>query len=388
MKQAVAFSLLTLAALAAQAADLKIGVAEALSGGAAQYGVAIRNGFELAAAEINAAGGINGNKIELVIADEQGKKEEAINGLQEADLPGQGADGVRADAVELGPGRRPDRQGRQDRGVRHLQHRRRHHLDRRPRVPQLGDRGRRAARVTMRDRGQARRHQEGRGASTATTTPSRRAATTSSRSRARPSLKIAVTGDRDLCQGRRRLQGAADQDQSRQSGRHRLLLPWPRKPRNIILQTRALGMKQPFIGGNGLNSVEAVRDRQGRRRRHRDVGSPWSAENPAPANQKFIAAYRARIQGRARPVRRPGLRRDVHRQRGAEVDQADRQPGERPRRAVRAALPAVRIDRRHRRRSSSARRPRPAASRSATTRSRIVSVIVNIARGGKFVPLK
>ena len=64
---------------AAQAADLKIGMAEALSGSAAQYGVAIRNGFELAAAEINAAGGINGNQIALVVADEQGKKEEAIN---------------------------------------------------------------------------------------------------------------------------------------------------------------------------------------------------------------------------------------------------------------------------------------------------------------------
>ena len=63
----------------AQAADLKIGVAEALSGGAAQYGVAIRNGLELAADEINAAGGINGDKIQLIVADEQGKKEEAIN---------------------------------------------------------------------------------------------------------------------------------------------------------------------------------------------------------------------------------------------------------------------------------------------------------------------
>jgi branched-chain amino acid transport system substrate-binding protein len=66
-------------ATAAQAADLKIGVAEALSGGAAQYGMAIRNGFQLAADEINAAGGINGDKIVLVVEDEQGKKEEAIN---------------------------------------------------------------------------------------------------------------------------------------------------------------------------------------------------------------------------------------------------------------------------------------------------------------------
>lgn len=66
-------------ATAAQAADLKIGVAEALSGGAAQYGMAIRNGFQLAADEINAAGGVNGDKIVLVVEDEQGKKEEAIN---------------------------------------------------------------------------------------------------------------------------------------------------------------------------------------------------------------------------------------------------------------------------------------------------------------------
>ncbi|MEN3295454.1 MAG: branched-chain amino acid transport system substrate-binding protein, partial [Burkholderiales bacterium] len=63
----------------AVAADIKIGVAEALSGGAARYGVAIKNGFTLAADEINAKGGINGNKIALVVEDEQGKKEEAIN---------------------------------------------------------------------------------------------------------------------------------------------------------------------------------------------------------------------------------------------------------------------------------------------------------------------
>ena len=63
----------------ASAADVKIGVAEALSGGAAQYGVAIRNGLQMAADEINAAGGVNGNKLQLVVEDEQGKKEEAIN---------------------------------------------------------------------------------------------------------------------------------------------------------------------------------------------------------------------------------------------------------------------------------------------------------------------
>lgn len=61
------------------AGEIKIGVAEALTGNAAQYGVPIRKGFEIALGEINGAGGIHGNKIELVIEDEQGKKEEAIN---------------------------------------------------------------------------------------------------------------------------------------------------------------------------------------------------------------------------------------------------------------------------------------------------------------------
>ena len=70
---------LTLFLQNATAAEIKIGVAEALTGNAAQYGVPIRKGFELAAGEINAAGGINGQKLELIIEDEQGKKEEAIN---------------------------------------------------------------------------------------------------------------------------------------------------------------------------------------------------------------------------------------------------------------------------------------------------------------------
>jgi branched-chain amino acid transport system substrate-binding protein len=80
--QQVVFSAIALAALScggAIAGELKLGVAEALTGNAAQYGLPIRKGFELAVSEINAGGGINGNKIQLVIEDEQGKKEEAIN---------------------------------------------------------------------------------------------------------------------------------------------------------------------------------------------------------------------------------------------------------------------------------------------------------------------
>jgi branched-chain amino acid transport system substrate-binding protein len=79
LRKTLVLAAATLVGGGTQAADIKIGLAEALSGGAAQYGVPIRNGFQLAADEINAKGGINGNKIQLVIEDEQGKKEEVIN---------------------------------------------------------------------------------------------------------------------------------------------------------------------------------------------------------------------------------------------------------------------------------------------------------------------
>jgi len=81
LRPLAAVALLAAAGLA-QAADIKIGVAEALTGGAAQYGQSIRNGFQLAADQINAAGGVNGNKLVLVVEDEQGKKEEAINAFK------------------------------------------------------------------------------------------------------------------------------------------------------------------------------------------------------------------------------------------------------------------------------------------------------------------
>lgn len=63
----------------ALAAEIKLGAAEALSGPAGQYGQSIRNGLQLAIDEINAAGGVKGNKLVLQVEDEQGKKEQAID---------------------------------------------------------------------------------------------------------------------------------------------------------------------------------------------------------------------------------------------------------------------------------------------------------------------
>jgi branched-chain amino acid transport system substrate-binding protein len=63
----------------ALAADIKLGAAEALSGAAGQYGQSIKNGLQLAVDEINASGGVKGNKLALQIEDEQTKKEQAID---------------------------------------------------------------------------------------------------------------------------------------------------------------------------------------------------------------------------------------------------------------------------------------------------------------------
>ena len=61
-------------------ATLKIGVTGPLTGDYAQYGLAVKYGAELAAAEINAAGGINGMKIEILAEDDVAAPEGAQNG--------------------------------------------------------------------------------------------------------------------------------------------------------------------------------------------------------------------------------------------------------------------------------------------------------------------
>jgi branched-chain amino acid transport system substrate-binding protein len=79
LSQLVALAVAAGFAGAAAAADIKLGAAEALSGPAGQYGQSIKNGLELAVGEINAAGGVKGNKLVLQVEDEAGKKEQAID---------------------------------------------------------------------------------------------------------------------------------------------------------------------------------------------------------------------------------------------------------------------------------------------------------------------
>lgn len=61
---------------------VRIGALTSLTGPFAQWGVAARNGMELAAAELNAEGGVDGRPIELVERDTRGEPVEAVTALR------------------------------------------------------------------------------------------------------------------------------------------------------------------------------------------------------------------------------------------------------------------------------------------------------------------
>jgi len=62
------------------AQPIKIGYLGPLSGGVAQYGIAVQNGVKLYVDQLNAKGGINGKQIELVSYDEEGDATKAVTG--------------------------------------------------------------------------------------------------------------------------------------------------------------------------------------------------------------------------------------------------------------------------------------------------------------------
>jgi len=58
---------------------IKLGVIGPLTGDYSMYGVAVENASKLAAKEINAAGGVNGQMLEMIAYDSKGDKTEAVN---------------------------------------------------------------------------------------------------------------------------------------------------------------------------------------------------------------------------------------------------------------------------------------------------------------------
>jgi len=267
-------------------AQIKIGVAEALTGNAAQYGVPIRKGFELAAGEINGSGGINGQKIELIVEDEQGKKEEAINvfkklifqdkvlmlfgptlsnSAQASDPVAQGAK-----VVVFGTSNTAD-------GITSIgNYVFRNSVTEADILP-----------VTLKVAAQKT------GLKKVAVLYGNDDIFTKSGydnfKKALEALKIPVTTTETFAKG--------DVDFKPQLTKIKasnadaiVLSALVAEGAPAMVQARQLGIALPFIGGNGMNSPKVFDLAKG----NSDnlwVGSPWSIENPAAENKRFIAAY-------------------------------------------------------------------------------------------------
>ncbi len=80
---ALTFALMTMVGIGeSKDAVVKIGFLGALTGDVAMYGQPTLVGMKMAAEKINKAGGVNGNKIEIVEADNRGDKQEAATIVQ------------------------------------------------------------------------------------------------------------------------------------------------------------------------------------------------------------------------------------------------------------------------------------------------------------------
>lgn len=268
------------------AAQIKIGIAEALTGNASQYGVAIRKGFELAAGEIASSGGINGQKLELVIEDEQGKKEEAINVFKKLIFQdkvlllfgptlsnsAQAADPVAqaAKVVVFGTSNTAD-------GITSIgNYVFRNSVTEADILPAT-------LKVAAQKTGFSK---------VAVLYGNDDIFTRSSYDnfkKALQDLKIGVTTTESFAKG--------DVDFKPQLTKIKgtnpdaiVLSALVAEGAPIMVQARQLGITLPFVGGNGMNSprvFELARD-------HSDnlwVGSPWSVESSAPENKRFVAAY-------------------------------------------------------------------------------------------------
>ena len=284
-------SLLALALAAAfsasaNAADIKLGMAEALSGGAAQYGISIRNGFQLAADEINAAGGVNGDKLQLVIEDEQGKKEEAINVFKKLIFQdkvlmvfgptlsnsAQAADPVAQAAKVVAFGTSNTADG----------------------ITSIGDFVFRNS-VTEADvlPETIKMAVKKSGIKKVAVMYGNDDVFTKSGydnfKKALEDLKIPVTTTETFAKG--------DVDFKAQLTKIKagnpdaiVLSALLAEGAPIMVQARQIGLNMPFIGGNGMNSVKVfdlARDKSD----GLYVGSPWSASNTSAENSKFIKAY-------------------------------------------------------------------------------------------------
>ena len=367
------------ATAAASAADIKLGAAEALTGPAAKYGVAIKNGFTLAVDEINAKGGVNGNKIALIVEDEQGKKEEAITVFKKLIFQDKvlmvfgptlsnsafAADPIAAAAkvVAFGTSNTAD-------GITAI-------------GPQIFRNSVMESDVLPVTTRAAIKHFNLK--KVAVIYGNDDAFTKNGYDVFKTTLeaqKIPVTDTETYAKG--------DVDFKAQLTKIKASNPdaivcscLAEEAANIILQTRTLGMKQPFIGGNGFNSpklFEIAKDAAD----NTIMGSPWSAENSAPANKAFIAAYKARFN--ADPDQFAAQAYDAMHLVAEAIKKAKLTGAlDKDREALREALPTVKLDGAT---GKFAFRRAPAKDGKEAGYDADQDAIVNIAKSGKFVLLK
>lgn len=292
MKTTIKYLIAALATLSLNinAAEIKIGVAEALTGPAAKYGVSIKNGFTLASDEINAKGGINGNKIALIVEDEQGKKEEAINVFKKLIFqdkvlmvfgPTLSNSAFAADPIAVGAktvvfGTSNTASGLTDIGPYVF----RNSVMEADVLPVVVKRAisqyklKKVAVIYGNDDAFTKSgYDEFKKALEANNMP---VTTTVTYAKGDVDFKAQLTKIKETNPDAIICSCLAEE------------------AANIILQTRSLGMKQPFVGGNGFNSPKlfeiAKNAADGTL-----MGSPWSSENLTPANKAFIAAYKAKF---------------------------------------------------------------------------------------------
>lgn len=75
----LAAATLVAASTSAASAQIKVGVAGPITGGSAAFGAQLKNGAEQAVKDINAAGGILGQKIDLIVGDDRADPKEGVS---------------------------------------------------------------------------------------------------------------------------------------------------------------------------------------------------------------------------------------------------------------------------------------------------------------------
>jgi branched-chain amino acid transport system substrate-binding protein len=246
----------------------------------------IRKGLELAAAEINAAGGINGQKLALVIEDEQGKKEEAINVFKKLIFQdkvlmlfgptlsnsAQASDPVAQSArvVVFGTSNTAD-------GITAIgNYVFRNSVTEADILPVT-------LKVTTQKTGLKK---------VAVLYGNDDIFTKSGYDnfvKALQALKIPVSNTETFAKGDVDFKPQLTKIQASRPDAI-VLSALVAEGAPLMVQARQLGMTLPFIGGNGMNSPRVFELAKGSSD-NLWVGSPWSVENPALENKRFIAAY-------------------------------------------------------------------------------------------------